>query len=372
MDKISAYQKHLQFMQDVHEIGSITEEELSVQFDLLLACLPNGGKLYKYRSLCGKSFKYIYDALANGYMWLPSANSLNDDSDSVLVVNALEDHKRFVNYVLRDHDKLLFLLLQRFGQKYWEKDTMLNCIPFEKILDAFDLDTGSMNNQRMVALFGSYSDGEAKLEQFRKLIQRLLNELQSAINENAKALFLANEESRKNCHVFSMSASYDLGNMWGYYADNGQGFCIKYDFNRAKALGATAMCYLLNTYQVIYSDVPRQYPVELMAELSLFDPNNCCLQEEIKRNILERLLCKDGCWEHEKEWRIVIGDSDCKIPVDIVSSIIIDERSLNKTNAQKLIQLCHKQGWMVKVRKNHVYDTSHSYEELVTKGKRHE
>ena len=60
------------------------------------------------------------------------------------------------------------------------------------------------------------------------------------------------------------------------------------------------------------------------------------------------------------------------MPVDIVSAIIIDERSLEKTNAKKLIRLCRKRGWPVKVRKNHIYDTSHSYEDLTEKGDNNE
>lgn len=372
MDKNSAYQKHLQFMQNVYEIGDITEEALSAQFNLLLSCLPNGGKLYKYRSLCGKSFRYAYDALANGYLWIPAADTLNDDSDSVLVVNALEDHKRLVDYVLRDHDKTLYILLKRVGEKYWNATDESNSIPFELLLDAFDPETGAMNHQKMVALFGQYSDGEEKLKLFGNLIHRLLDDLESAFDQNAKALILANENARKSYHVFSMSESHDLGNMWGYYADYGQGFCIEYDFTLAKALGATAMCYLLNTYKVVYSNVPIQYPVELMAEASFFNPTDSGLQEKVKHNILNRILCKDICWEHEKEWRIVLGNIDGKVPVNIVSSVIIDERALHKSNAQKLIRLCRKRGWTVKIRKNHVYDTAHSYEELITKGKHHE
>ena len=372
MDKDLAYEKHWQFIQNVHEIGDITKENLSAQFDVLLSCLPNNGKLYKYRSFCGKSFKYIYDALSNGYLWMPPANSLNDDSDSILTVNAIEDHKRFVNYILKDHDKVLYILLKNLGRKYWDENDELRGIPFEEILDTFDSESCTLSDQRMVALFGRYSDAKEKLSQFRKIIHCLLGELETAFDKSAKELILANENARKSYHVFSMSESYDLGNMWGYYADNGQGFCIEYDFNRAKALGDLAMCYLLNTYRVIYSDVPRQYPIELIAEACFFNPSDSHLRDRIKRSILERLVCKDICWEHEKEWRIALGNTDCKVPVDIVSSIIIDERSMKKTNAQKLICLCRKRGWMVKVRRNHVYDTSHSYEELVSKGNHHE
>jgi len=77
---------------------------------------------------------------------------------------------------------------------------------------------------------------------------------------------------------------------------------------------------------------------------------------------LERVISKDKCWEHEREWRIVLESKDCKAPIDIVSAIIIDERSLEKTNAKELIRLCLKRGWPVKIRRNCIYETSHRYE----------
>ena len=75
---------------------------------------------------------------------------------------------------------------------------------------------------------------------------------------------------------------------------------------------------------------------------SFFNDNDEDVLEHIRRYILERVISKDKCWEHEREWRIVLESKDCKAPIDIVSAIIIDERSLEKTNAKKLIRLCLK------------------------------
>ena len=120
----------------------------------------------------------------------------------------------------------------------------------------------------------------------------------------------------------SMSESYDLGNMWGYYADSGQGFCIEYDYTMVKTLGPEAMHYLLNTYKGTYSDIPREIPLGLIAKSILSDSDKGSVNEIVKRSILERAISKDCCWEHEREWRIALSKNDCKIPVDIVSAII--------------------------------------------------
>ena len=125
MENLSPYEQHLRFMQGVNAIGDIEEEGLSTQFDILLSCIPNGGKLYKYRSLCGKSFKYIYDSLANGYLWLPAAKDLNDDYDSVLIEDAERANKLFVDYITRDKDVLIYSLLKQYGSKYWDREDLL-------------------------------------------------------------------------------------------------------------------------------------------------------------------------------------------------------------------------------------------------------
>ena len=365
MIESSMYEKHLQFMQSVYSIDDISESSLIAQFDLLLSCLPNGGKLYKYRSLCGKSFSYAYDGLANGYMWIASVKTLNDDFDSVMISDAESEGKRFIDYIMQDYDKTLYTLVKQRGQQYWDNDEQLKQTSFESFLKVFDPVSGKMDDGILIQVLRSSEHVTEQLNALRKMLKCLTDDLHLFIDQHLKELFNANIVSQERFRVFSMSESYDLGNMWGYYADSGRGFCIEYDYNRVKDLGPTAMRYLLNTYKVIYSETPKEISPEFLAEAFFFSPDDSSLKEQLERFILEKVLCKDKYWENEKEWRIVLGNTDCKMPVDIVSAIIIDERSLQKTNAQKLIRLCKKRGWQVKVRKNHLFNTSHSYDAYV-------
>ena len=330
MDIKAAYEEHLEFMQEVYRIDDISERELVDQFNLLLQCIPNGGKLYKYRSLCGKSFSYIYDSLANGYLWLSSATMLNDDNDSLLIGNAEQANKDFVDSLFENHHKLFAKMLKQFGEKPWKADPLLKDIPFDTILSAFDPISGEMDDTKLISVFAIFMDGAERFNHFRLLIPQLLEDLRRELNKICLDLFLINKEYRDNIHVFSMSDSYDLGNMWGYYADSGQGFCIEYDYTMVKTLGLEAMRYLLNTYKMTYSDIPREIPLGLIAKSILSDSDKGSVNKIVKRSILERTISKDCCWEHEREWRIALAKNDCKIPVDIVSAIIIDERSLGK------------------------------------------
>lgn len=364
MENLSPYEQHLRFMQGVNAIGDIEEEGLSTQFDILLSCIPNGGKLYKYRSLCGKSFKYIYDSLANGYLWLPAAKDLNDDYDSALIEDAERANKLFVDYITRDKDVLIYSLLKQYGSKYWDREDLLKCIPFSDFLDVFDPVTGKMDTVGMASLFRRYGDEDKRFGQFQNVCHCLLQDFHSAMKQYTAGLFFANILTRDSLHVYAMSESYDLGNMWGYYADSGRGFCIEYDYSRAKSLDVTAMHYLISTFKVNYTDTPQGIPAELLAEANIFQPDNPNVLQQMQCATFDQILTKEKCWENEREWRIVLGNIDCKIPVDIVSAIIIDERALNKTNAKKLIRLCKKHDWTVKVRKSHIHNTFHSYEDL--------
>lgn len=88
------------------------------------------------------------------------------------------------------------------------------------------------------------------------------------------------------------------------------------------------------------------------------------MYKQFKHNIIKYILHKDSYWEYEKVWRIMIGSINCQLPVDIVSSIIIDEHLLMKTNAIKLMRLCKKSGWNLKIRKRYLYDSYHEYKVL--------
>lgn len=365
MEHLSAYEQHMQFMQDVHAIDAIDEENLHAQFDLLLSCIPNNGKLYKYRSLRGRSFTYAYDSLVNGYIWLPTAKTLNDDYDSVLITDAQEESKRFLNSITQDYDRLFRTLFLRLGKKYWTEDPLLNTIPFSSVLSAFDPVTSAIDTAKATEFFAAHSNSTELLKHFQEFAHKLIEDLQKALHDETNHLFLINEIVREHMYVYSMSESYDLGNMWAYYADSGQGFCIEYDYNRAKELDSTAMRYLLNTFKVDYSDAPKQLPMDLLVESSFFAPDNPNVNRQLSRIVMNQLLSKSKCWEHEREWRIVIGSTNNVMPVDIVSAIIIDERALDKRNAKALISLCRKRGWTVKIRKNLIYNTSHHYDDLV-------
>ena len=61
-----------------------------------------------------------------------------------------------------------------------------------------------------------------------------------------------NRINRENIYVFSMTEDYDSNAMWGLYANSNKGFCIEYDFQKAKLFSIELKKKIINTYKVIY------------------------------------------------------------------------------------------------------------------------
>ena len=51
MTKDELYEQHLQEVLSIAKIEDYSEEDVERVLDRLLQCLPNNGKLYKYRSI---------------------------------------------------------------------------------------------------------------------------------------------------------------------------------------------------------------------------------------------------------------------------------------------------------------------------------
>ena len=82
--------------------------------------------------------------------------------------------------------------------------------------------------------------------------------------------------------------------------------------------------------------------------------------------LFAQLMTKQQDWSFEKEWRIMLTNlNDNKVPFDLVSRIVIDERAVESNEAKILIDLCRKRGWGVLIRKTQFINVAHKFEELV-------
>ena len=361
MSKEDAYKKHLDFMRTVTAWDDVTNYKVEEQYPLLFDFLPNDGKLYKYRSLQGKSFSHTYDALKNGYLWIPTADTLNDDFDSIILGDPFNQYRVLIDYICKDEDKLLYFLTKKFGKEKLEQTKLLSKIPFSNYLRCFDSKTHRWNFENFIDVnFVQSDDKLIAIDEIRSITKELISLMPRPENFVTWA-FERNKEAYKMFHVFSLSENYDLDNMWGYYADSGKGFCIEYDFNRGCHLSIDLKKFLLNIYRVNYSGERSFFDIESFWEKFFFENDSDEYMMRITQSMIKQITSKAKCWEHECEWRFVLGSCDSKIYADIVSGIIIDERALSTTNARKLICLCKRNKWELKIRLRRIVDGEHLY-----------
>ena len=357
------YKKHLEFARTIINVAEIPDEDLNRHCQDLLKAMPNEGKLYKYRSLKGKSFEFIYDSLKNGYLWIPPADSMNDDFDSILFGNSLAYYKDVVDYLCEDKNKFLFYSIKKAGRTKWDENEKLKRIPFDSFLECFDKNTYALMNHKCVALLGAYVDDADERIRYLDAIRKFFKECIVLPEARAfsNAAYSYNREFCSRLHVFSMADSYNLDNMWGYYADSGEGFCIEYDFSKIYNLSNDQKKSLLNTYMVEYVESLQCFDVEAFVEANFFENQDLSIANRLIDSIIKQVISKDKSWDKEHEWRIVLGDIDSKLYANIVSGVIIDRRALNKTNTKKLIRLCRQNGWSIKVRYRSFFDGEHSF-----------
>lgn len=169
-----------------------------------------------------------------------------------------------------------------------------------------------------------------------------------------------------NIYVFSMTEDYDSDAMWGLYANSNRGFCIEYDFRRAKELSIAIKRKLCCLFQIMYLKEIKEFSFEKLDRYFFSEFQDTALYAEINQEILSHLLSKEIIWKNEKEWRLLLFElKDNRLYADLVSGLIIDERVLQTNNAKTLIRLAEDRGWNIKVRKVNVLGTKHFYEKYV-------
>ena len=91
--------------------------------------------------------------------------------------------------------------------------------------------------------------------------------------------------------------------MWSHYADNHQGFCVRYKLDFENIIFKdTILCGL---FPVKYtSRVPTLSPREL------FKFDNSGLSPSLRKVIVKSLISKSKFWNYEKEWRLIINAND--------------------------------------------------------------
>jgi hypothetical protein len=148
--------------------------------------------------------------------------------------------------------------------------------------------------------------------------------------------------------------------LWAYYANRNYGFCIEYDFQKAKTLPVEFKRKLIRFYRVRYQEA-QEFSFIPLLEWYLGGKEDQEAFGEENYHTMVSLITKLPDWKHEKEWRLFLCDVENKLQVDLVSGLILDERILGHPNTCSLISLAKERGWRLTVRRKNITNTRHIY-----------
>ena len=360
MERQELYQEHLNEMFGNRVIDEYSDEEIKRVLERLIVCLPNNGKLYKYRSIKGKRFNEAYDALANGYIWLSTVDQFNDDKDCTLLYDPETEAKALTEYLYSHADVVIKHIANLIKQGEYNAPVCT-----ADVLKCFDKDTGKIKKKKALNILTKQGydkrDSERFIDETQKITDDILKKNSEIIKGIVDDFVHFNQKNRSQSYVYSLSEQYDVDTMWAHYADSNNGFCIEYDFSKALLLSPDIQRLLISTYKVVYKEEREPFSFINILDYVLKGQQNTTDFQKINYEMLVRLITKHIDWKNEKEWRIYLYNVEHRLNADLVSGIIIEERIMNTTNAKKLINLSKKRGWTLTIRTNNLVQTEHEY-----------
>lgn len=371
MTKEEMYQKHIDTMFGFKDIATLTEREVDKVFENLINCMPNGGKLYKYRRINDKkSFELLYKSLQEGTLWSSRVDKFPDKTDCTIHYDPIEDAKRIENLFYEQPQLFVALFMRGLSKQVEDINPQFDKSMLLRMVDCFDKESGEIKADRALGIFSQYGcryeDSVMIIDELNKTVQSLIKNSEEKIRKVVEEYMHFNAKIRSQAFVCSLCEDYKVKTMWEHYADN-FGVCVEYDFNKIKALTLEDKRFFCSMYKVIYVDEYEKFTfvplIRGIIEHNLDDAE----YRELNVQFLKNTITKTTDYAYEKEWRLFhfnLNDNEdgALIKADIVSAIIIDENSLDTDNGQKIVGLCRQKGWDVKVRKLNAVSTGYIYE----------
>ena len=362
------YEKHLQVIFGTKQIESFSKSEIDETLNNLLLCLPNGGKLYKYKNI-NKRFNDTYYSLKNNYLWSSRADKFKDKTDCIVRFDAINDIEELEQY-LRDNPKIILkVLMKAISLEVKNINVHFDDKMLTNMVDCFDEKTNELNTSQALKIFNKYGckkeDNIRCVEIIKKVTKEFLESKEKLIKEMVNNFLNFNEEFRHKSFVCSLCEDYKNKKMWDDYA-NGDGICIEYDFNKLKTFTYEKKLLFISTYKVIYSDNIEDSSFVPLLKIYFEDENDAKIEKETTLKILKDTITKSKDYLIEQEWRIyhinLKGyDNGARLYADLVSGIIFDKKALYTKNGKKILALCKERKWEIKVRILNYVGTHYNY-----------
>lgn len=370
MTKEEMYQKHIDAMFGTKNMETFPDREIEAVFDNLLQCLPNGGKLYKYRNINDeKSFDLLYKSLQEGTIWSSRVDKFPDKTDCTVNYDPLSDAKS-MERLFRAHPELIVgAVMQTLSKLVGDINPDFDKTMLLRMVDCFDEQSGALVVSKALDVFKDYGcdPGESivAIMGLQDDIDKILKAREGVIKDIAKQFLSFNQINRHNAFVCSLCEDYKVKTMWEHYAGN-SGICIEYDYNKIKIFELKDKSFFCSTYKIIYADQYEENTIVPLLEEYLRCKSSKSTNNKLNAKLLLSMITKSSDYAYEKEWRtfhfnLSSTDDGFAIKADIVSGIIFDEHALESSNGKKLLELCRQRGWNIKVRKINATSTKYDF-----------
>ena len=365
---IDHYNKIIEVMSQ-EKFTNLPDSEVEILFSELLQCLPNNGKLYKYRNFLNNkhSFDYTYRSLAEGYIWFADAKTMNDKVDVTLNVDLSKEKIRLEKFFQEHKEELLIKWLKEFFRINKISNSLLDD-NFREIINCYTKE-GRIVKSRIRDLLRSngvsYKQIDITLKNVATFVEQRCVEYEPYAKTLVEKFISIAHKTREDLKLFCIAEKPTIESMWAYYGNDSNGFCIEYDFTKAVKYGCNIKKILLNLFKVEYKKKKPSYSmVDILEELISNHSMDIENKTKINKNIFAQMLTKNSDWKHEQEWRIVAYLPFNQFNIDLVSAIYIDESMINTPKAKKLIRLSKQKGWKIIERKLSITKSSFVYKNV--------
>lgn len=350
-----AKEKSAKYIANVNE----SDEAVNEAFANLLAQLPNGGKLYKYRAL--KTFHE--DELEEQYLWFSSAANLNDSKDCSFNVNLLEEKERLIKFFEKRENYKRIAINMIYNELHVANDWLTKEM-IAKLFSGKSIDTNE-SFRREIKVF-SLNCG-LNLQQKKRLLNKIIlytadEQRKENVRNMLDELPQKIEKIRKSMLVCSLTTSYQKDSMWAYYCNN-KGICIEYDFSRIKSIDLKKI--FQKTQKVSYGRKPKFSFINIL-KAELFGEKD--EKNQAENVIFRQLLTKDKSWSTEEEWRTILAGNNYLIGVkafiNFISAVYIDYSVLRLKKTRKILKLANENGWQVYVRYFDTFVAEYKYDTI--------
>lgn len=352
------------------DMETFTHQEIDEVLDNLLKCIPNDGKLYKYRRIDDEnSFRLVYDSLKNGTLWASRVDKFLDKTDCTINFDPLKEVQR-IEKLFRNNPKLIFNATMRgISQEVLKINADFDDSMLIRMVDCFDIETGVLDEGKALKVFSEYGCEKRQscflISWIKDFVAKIIKEKEFLIKKMTNDFVHINKKMRHHAFVCSLCEDYKVKTMWEHYAGN-NGLCIEYDYKKLKAYSYEQKRLFCSTYKIKYVDEYEEQTFVPMLEEYFEGVNKKSTNAELNKRLLLCQVTKTTDYEYEKEWRTFHYDLNgvddgFALKADLVTGIVFDEGALATENGKKILALCKKNSWNILVRKLNLTSTNYQF-----------